>query len=406
MPPAPDPTAETVIRHAGLVGDDPLGFLPCLRRGDVPPPDTVEELAAALVALDRSLTGASTHRSPARPRPASPGARIAGPAHRRLAGVLRRLDGRRRSARCRRRSSGSCRGSRGDIEGKGGRQRAEGKVRKAKSRERASLEGPRPSMPSASHLRLLAICVPSLLHFALRTCPLSSGLCPPNPTRSDRPLNWPTPDTAPAPLGDGRFASALDRPTSRRRTRRGRPPSCARGPRHLPAGRTHRARLRRHPPPARRRGRHHGPESRDRLSRGRHDDHRRGRDHPRRTRPRARRRRPAARDRRARGRPRNDRRRLRYELDRARAASAGAGRATRSSASALSPPTANHVKGGGRVVKNVAGYDFPRLLTGSMGTLGVISHVTLKVRPKPEATGDRLGRRIATSARSRTTSIA
>ncbi len=46
----------------------------------------------------------------------------------------------------------------------------------------------------------------------------------------------------------------------------------------------------------------------------------------------------------------------------------------------------NVVKGGGRVVKNVAGYDFPRLLTGSLGTLGVISHATLKVRPKPEAT--------------------
>jgi glycolate oxidase FAD binding subunit len=46
---------------------------------------------------------------------------------------------------------------------------------------------------------------------------------------------------------------------------------------------------------------------------------------------------------------------------------------------------ANVIKGGGRVVKNVAGYDFPRLLTGSMGTLGIISHVTLKVRPKPEA---------------------
>ncbi len=44
------------------------------------------------------------------------------------------------------------------------------------------------------------------------------------------------------------------------------------------------------------------------------------------------------------------------------------------------------VKGGGRVVKNVAGYDFPRLLTGSLGTLGVIEHVTLKVRPRPEAT--------------------
>ncbi len=44
------------------------------------------------------------------------------------------------------------------------------------------------------------------------------------------------------------------------------------------------------------------------------------------------------------------------------------------------------VHGGGRVVKNVAGYDFPRLLTGSMGTLGVLAQLTLKVRPKPEAT--------------------
>jgi glycolate oxidase FAD binding subunit len=42
------------------------------------------------------------------------------------------------------------------------------------------------------------------------------------------------------------------------------------------------------------------------------------------------------------------------------------------------------VKGGGRVVKNVAGYDFPRLLTGSMGTLGVLAQLTLKVRPTPE----------------------
>jgi glycolate oxidase FAD binding subunit len=43
------------------------------------------------------------------------------------------------------------------------------------------------------------------------------------------------------------------------------------------------------------------------------------------------------------------------------------------------------VKGGGRVVKNVAGYDFPKLLTGSMGTLGIITQMTLKVRPGPEA---------------------
>src|SRR5262249_22488607 len=43
------------------------------------------------------------------------------------------------------------------------------------------------------------------------------------------------------------------------------------------------------------------------------------------------------------------------------------------------------VKGGGRVVKNVAGYDFPRLLTGSLGTLGIITQLTQKVRPIPEA---------------------
>jgi glycolate oxidase FAD binding subunit len=43
------------------------------------------------------------------------------------------------------------------------------------------------------------------------------------------------------------------------------------------------------------------------------------------------------------------------------------------------------VKGGGRVVKNVAGYDFPKLLCGSMGTLGIITQMTLKVRPLPEA---------------------
>jgi glycolate oxidase FAD binding subunit len=42
------------------------------------------------------------------------------------------------------------------------------------------------------------------------------------------------------------------------------------------------------------------------------------------------------------------------------------------------------VKAGGRVVKNVAGYDLMKLHIGALGTLGIITQVTLKLRPLPQ----------------------
>ncbi|MES2790624.1 MAG: FAD-binding oxidoreductase [Planctomycetota bacterium] len=43
-------------------------------------------------------------------------------------------------------------------------------------------------------------------------------------------------------------------------------------------------------------------------------------------------------------------------------------------------------KAGGRVVKNVAGYDLCKVLNGALGTLGLVTQVTIKLRPIPEAT--------------------
>jgi glycolate oxidase FAD binding subunit len=45
-----------------------------------------------------------------------------------------------------------------------------------------------------------------------------------------------------------------------------------------------------------------------------------------------------------------------------------------------------HLRFGGQVMKNVAGYDVSRLMAGSHGCLGLVTEVSLKVLPKPRAT--------------------
>jgi len=42
------------------------------------------------------------------------------------------------------------------------------------------------------------------------------------------------------------------------------------------------------------------------------------------------------------------------------------------------------VRGGGKVVKNVAGYDLPKLFIGTYGTLGVVVEATVRLRPLPD----------------------
>lgn len=48
--------------------------------------------------------------------------------------------------------------------------------------------------------------------------------------------------------------------------------------------------------------------------------------------------------------------------------------------------TGTVIRSGGKVVKNVAGFDLSRLLVGSWGTLGVITEATVRLRARPERT--------------------
>jgi glycolate oxidase FAD binding subunit len=50
------------------------------------------------------------------------------------------------------------------------------------------------------------------------------------------------------------------------------------------------------------------------------------------------------------------------------------------------------IKAGGKVVKNVAGYDMCKLFVGSLGTLGIITEVTLRVTPMAESAATFIGR--------------
>jgi glycolate oxidase len=50
-------------------------------------------------------------------------------------------------------------------------------------------------------------------------------------------------------------------------------------------------------------------------------------------------------------------------------------------------PTGEVIRSGGRLVKDVAGYDLRRLLCGSEGTLAVMTEITLRLVPAPEETG-------------------
>ncbi|MEY3601213.1 MAG: hypothetical protein RL169_457 [Armatimonadota bacterium] len=57
----------------------------------------------------------------------------------------------------------------------------------------------------------------------------------------------------------------------------------------------------------------------------------------------------------------------------------------------------NMIHGGGRVVKNVTGYDLPKLMTGSNGQLAILTKLTFRVMPRPEARASVVATGLATA---------
>jgi glycolate oxidase FAD binding subunit len=55
-------------------------------------------------------------------------------------------------------------------------------------------------------------------------------------------------------------------------------------------------------------------------------------------------------------------------------------------------PDGSVVKSGGKVIKNVAGYDLGKLFAGSFGTLGLIVEVSVRLHPRPRRTATAVGR--------------